>query len=332
MEAIPETATVIGADLGGTKLAAGLFRLDGGEIARERVEVGELDQDGLVDALVGIVERLAAKSEGPVLGAGFGIPTTFDQRTGVAVQAANLPIADLSLRDILRERTGLAIHLDNDANVAALAEQRRGAGAGVTDDLVMVTLGTGFGGGIVVGGRIMRGAIGAGAELGHVSIAFDGLACIAPNCPGIGCAETYVSGTALRRDARELAAAEPDGALAAAVASGKPAAGETVVELAREGDASCIALLERMGRRLGFALVGIVNTFNPGMIAVGGGLTPALDFLLPVARDVVRDHGLKPANDYVQIVEASFGPDAGMVGAALMARDGALDAHEMQTA
>lgn len=325
MEATHAQGAVVGADLGGTKLMAGLFNSGDELVARERVEVAGLDAEGLVAALAGVVERLAARSGEPVVAAGFGVPVTFDQRAGTAVTAANLPIRDLPLRDLLHERTGVDVFLDNDANVAALAEQRLGVGKGTTEDLIMITLGTGLGGGIVVGGRIQRGAIGAGAELGHMSIAYDGLPCVAPNCPGVGCIETYASGSALARDVRALVAAHPGSALAAAVADGSPAAGETALELARQGDPDAIALFERLGERLGVAFASLVNIFNPGMIAVGGGLTPALDLILPVTRRVVVERSLPPGNTYVEVVEAAFGPDAGMVGAALMARDGARD-------
>jgi glucokinase len=235
MEATTADGAVIGVDLGGTKLMAGLFDSRDQLVARERVEVVGLDAQRLVDELVAVVDDLVGRTSEPVHAVGYGIPTTIDQRTGTAVVAANLPIADLPLRDILRERTGLPAFLDNDANVAALAEQRLGAGAGRTDDLLMVTLGTGFGGGIVAGGRILRGAIGAGAELGHMSIDYDGPPCVAPNCPGVGCIETFASGSALARDAAAYAAANPDSPLGRAVAAGEPARGETVLRLAREG-------------------------------------------------------------------------------------------------
>jgi glucokinase len=316
---------VIGADLGGTKLMAGLFDSNDQLVSRERVEVVGLDSSHLVDVLADTVNQLKEHSRERVLAVGFGIPSTIDQRTGTVVISANLPIADLPLRELLEERTGLTVFMDNDANVAALAEQRLGAGAGVTEDLIMVTLGTGFGGGIIAGGRIVRGAIGAGAELGHMSIDYDGPACVAPNCPGIGCIETFVSGSALARDAAAYAQANTDSALGRAVAAGEPARGETVLRLANEGDAACVALLERMGERLGVALANFVNMFNPGMIALGGGLTPALDIVLPAARRIMVARALPPGNTFAQVVPAKYGPDAGMVGAALMARDGVLD-------
>ncbi|MCB0879306.1 MAG: ROK family protein [Thermoleophilia bacterium] len=322
MEANAASGAVIGVDLGGTKLMAGLFDSSDTLVARERVEVVGFDSDRLVAELVGTVNKLVAESSEPVRAVGFGVPTTIDQRTGTAVLAANLPIADLPLRDILQDRTGLAAFIDNDANVAALAEQRLGAGAGRTQDLIMITLGTGFGGGIIAGGRIVRGAIGAGAELGHMSIDFDGPPCVAPNCPGVGCIETFVSGSALARDAAAYASEHPDSPLGRAVASGEPARGETVLALAKQGDAACIAMFERLGERLGVALANLVNIFNPGMIALGGGLTPALEIVLPIAERLLVERALPPGNEFVDVVPASFGPDAGMVGAALMARDG----------
>ncbi|MCW2973822.1 MAG: hypothetical protein JWN72_2095 [Thermoleophilia bacterium] len=330
METPLTNGAVIGVDLGGTKLSAGLFDSRDELVAREHTLVGGLSQEQLVDALAQAVGKLIEQTEEKVVAAGFGVPTTFDQRTGIAVQAANLPIHNLPLRDVLTQRTGLPIFLDNDANVAALAEQRKGAGAaaGVTD-LIMVTLGTGYGGGIVIDGRVVAGHIGAGAELGHMSIDHAGLPCVSPNCPGVGCIETYAGGTALARDAQLLVEREPDGALARAVADGFEARGETVLRLAKAGDASCLALFQEMGERLGTAFYSLVNIFNPQMIAVGGGMSPALDLLLPIATDIVRRRALAPGNDYVQIVKAAYGPDAGMVGAALMARDGA---HALQVA
>jgi glucokinase len=319
---------VIGVDLGGTKLMAGLFNSSDELVARERVEVVGLDSNHVVGVLADTVNDLRERSSEPVLAVGFGIPSTIDQRTGTVVVSANLPIANLPLRALLQERTGLDVYMDNDANVAALAEQRLGAGAGVTEDLIMVTLGTGFGGGIIAGGRIVRGAIGAGAELGHMSIDYDGPPCVAPNCPGIGCIETFVSGSALARDAAAYASANPDSPLGKAVLAGEPARGETVLRLANEGDAACVALLERMGERLGVALANFVNMFNPGMIALGGGLTPALDIVLPAARRVMEHRALPPGNTFAQVVPAKYGPDAGMVGAALMARDGVRDLQQ----
>lgn len=312
---------VIGVDLGGTKLLAGLFNSNGDVVETSLVPVSALDTETLLTTLSETVNALAEKSSEPVIAVGYGIPTTIDQRTGTAVVACNLPLKDVPIRDELTRRTGLTTVVDNDANVAALAEQRVGAGAGRVQNLIMCTLGTGFGGGIIINGSVMNGSIGAGAELGHMSIDCDGRPCVAPNCPGIGCIETFCSGSALARDLVEFIAAHPNSKLADAVAAGAPAKGETIVAHAREGDVDAIALLEHMGRHLGFAMASIVNIFNPEMICLGGGLLAAQEWVLPIAKQVVVDRALPPGNTFVEIVTAQFGPDAGMHGAAILARE-----------
>lgn len=313
---------VIGLDLGGTKLMAGLFNSDDDLVSKEYVLVNSMTADDLLETLAATVQTLANRSKEPVLAAGYGVPTTIDQRTGTAVVAANLPIKGLRIREELARRTGLPTFIDNDANVAALAEQRKGAGAGSVDHLIMVTLGTGFGGGVIFDGHIMGGAIGAGAELGHMSIDRDGPPCVAPNCPGTGCIETFCSGSALARDVREFVESNPNSPLAASVREGAPAKGELVVQHAHDGDPDALALLKEMGTNLGVALTNLVNIFNPEMICLGGGLLSASQWLLPVATEFVRATALPPGNEFVHIVPAVFGPDAGMVGAGILARDG----------
>lgn len=317
-----ETGAVIGLDLGGTKLMAGLFTSEGDLVSKEYVLVSSLSAEDLLETLAATVQKLSNRSAETVRAVGYGIPSTIDQRTGTAVVAANLPIKGLRIRDELARRTGLPAFIDNDANVAALAEQRRGAGAGSVENLIMVTLGTGFGGGVIIDGRIMGGAIGAGAELGHMSIDRDGPRCVAPNCPGVGCIETFCSGSALARDLRAFVEANPDSPLAASVRGGAPARGELVVQHAHEGDPDAIAMLKEMGRNLGVALANFVNIFNPEMICLGGGLLAAKEWILPVATERVRELALPPGNEFVHIVPAVFGPDAGMQGAAILARDG----------
>lgn len=314
---------VIGIDLGGTKLLAGLFSADDDLQAKEYVLVNSMTSDDLLETLASTVTKLVKRSEVPVVAVGYGIPTTIDQRTGMVVAAANLPLKDIPFRDELARRTGLPAFIDNDANVAALAEQRKGAGAGSVQNLLMVTLGTGFGGGIIIDGHVVNGAIGAGAELGHMSIDWDGPPCVAPNCPGIGCIETFCSGSALARDLRNFVEAHPESPLAHSVADGSPAKGELVVQHAHQGDPDAIGLLKSMGQKLGVALANLVNIFNPEMICLGGGLLPAMQWVLPEATAIVRERALPPGNDFVHIVPAVFGPDAGMVGAGLLAREGA---------
>jgi glucokinase len=324
MAAEDTVGAVIGLDLGGTKIMAGLFDPDDNLVAKEYVRVTSLSQEDLLETLASVVRNLAAQSEHPVLAAGYGIPTTIDQRSGMAVMASNLPIRNVPFRDELLRRTKIPAFVDNDANVAALAEQRRGAGKGGVTDLIMVTLGTGFGGGIIIDGVVVNGAIGAGAELGHMSIDHNGPPCVAPNCPGIGCIETFCSGSALARDTRTFIEFNPGSRIAHEVANGSEAKGELVIRLAQEGDRDAIGLLERMGHHLGVAMANFVNIFNPELIVIGGGLIVSQEWVLPVAKRVVLERALPPGNEFVRIVPAECGAEAGMIGGALLARAGLM--------
>ena len=174
-------------------------------------------EEELVELLVREVGE--AREERPEVGAvGLGIPATIDHDRGVAVSAVNLPIEDLPIRDLVAERTGLPVFVDNDANVAALAEFLYGAAKGA-QNVVMLTIGTGIGGGLILGGEVYRGSTGAGAELGHFTIDIDGPRCQG-NCPNHGCVETMASGTAIGREGRMAAEREPDSALGALLAEG----------------------------------------------------------------------------------------------------------------
>jgi glucokinase len=309
----------IGVDMGGSKLLAGAVDGELSVHARTQRPLLGLDQAALLDVAVEAVEEARALADGDAAAVGFGIPCTFDMRTGRAIQAANLPLADIMFADVMTERLGLPVFVDNDANLAVLAEHRAGAAAGCSD-VVMLTIGTGIGSGLVLGGSLYRGAIGAGAELGHVVVDINGPPCQG-NCPGRGCIEVMASGTALAREAVRVAGERPASALAAALADGQALLGPLVTELAYDGDAAALEVLELIGTRLGAALTGIVNTFNPEVVVIGGGVMAAGDLMLEPARAVVAERALPPAREYVRIVTAAFGVEAGMVGAAAFASD-----------
>jgi glucokinase len=256
-----------------------------------------------------------------VVAVGIGIPGLLDARTGQAAMSTHLPIAGTPFGALVAERIGLPVQVDNDANLAMLAEHRAGAARG-TSTAVMLTLGTGIGGGLVIGGELFRGAIGAGAELGHIVVDFDGPPCHG-NCPGHGCLEVYASGTALAREGLRAARSRPDSALGWALDDGQPITGTFVTELALAGDAAAIAAVTRLGERLGVGLVSLVNIFNPEVIVIGGGVIAAGELLLAPARAVVAARALPPSRDLVRVVAAHFGADAGLLGAALLAREGA---------
>jgi glucokinase len=311
---------VIGVDVGGTKLLAGV--VDQGMRVHHRAQrtVAGLDQSALLDTMLDAI-REARDSGEPEIGAvGFGIPALIDQRTGTAVVAVNLALADLPFRDVMTERVGLPVFVDNDANLAALAEHRAGAAQGAREAVVL-TIGTGIGGGLILRGELYRGAIGSGAELGHTVIDMDGPPCQG-NCPNHGCVEALASGTALAREARRLADEQPDSGLGRAQRAGRELAGPLVTELAHDGDPAAIEALALIGSRLGVAISSFVNVFNPEVVVVGGGVIAAGELLLGPARAEMRERALPPSRDEVRVVAARFGVEAGMIGAAALAFDG----------
>lgn len=308
-------AETIGVDLGGTKIQVGV--LAGVETLWESRETSRgQDQDELVELLVREVTE-AREARPNAVAVGLGVPATINQERGVAIAAVNLPLLDLPVRDVVEERVGLPVFLDNDGNVAAFAEHLYGAARG-RPTMVMLTIGTGIGGGLILGGEIFRGATGAGAELGHVVIQADGPPCQG-NCPNHGCVESLASGTALGREARAAAETKPDSALGKALAEGKEIDGRVTTEAALAGDQVAVEIFELIGSRLGVACASLANIFQPHAIVVGGGVIAAGDLLLEPARREVRERALDPMNK-TPILEATLGNDAGMIGAAALAR------------
>ncbi|HET7509499.1 MAG TPA: ROK family protein [Solirubrobacterales bacterium] len=305
----------IGVDLGGTKMLVGV--LAGTETLYEQREASTgQTEDELVELLVREIEE-AREARPEVAAVGLGIPATIDHDRGVAVAAVNLPLSELPIRDLVSKRVGLPVFVDNDANVAALAEYLYGAAQG-KPNTVMLTVGTGIGGGLVLGGEVYRGATGAGAELGHTVIQADGPPCQG-NCPNHGCVEALASGTALGREGRAAAESNSDSALAKALAEGQEIDGKVVTDAALAGDQVAIEVFELIGSRLGVACSSFANIFQPDAIVVGGGVIAAGDLLLEPARREVRERALTPMNR-TPILEATLGNDAGMIGAAAMAR------------
>ncbi|MEY2516573.1 MAG: glucokinase, partial [bacterium] len=320
---IVSSGCVIGVDLGGTKLLAGAVDPALNVHHRATRVARGIDQSAVLDAVVAAVGEVRDAIEGTsrtVDAVGIGIPCLIDQTRGIAVMAANLPLADLPFRDIMAERIGLPVFVDNDANVAMLAEWRFGAAAGATD-AALLTLGTGIGGGLVVGGALQRGSQGAGAELGHMVVQADGPRCQG-NCPNRGCLEAMCSGTALAREAHRIAAEQPASALGRALADGREISGALVTELAHDGDGAAIDALALVGSWLGVGIANLVNMLNPDVVVIGGGVIGAGELLLEPARAVVAERALSPSKEHVRIVAARFGAESGMLGAAALALDG----------
>jgi glucokinase len=311
---------VIGVDLGGTKLLAGVVDSDLNVRHRAFRHAREAhDTEALIDVLVAAVQQAREASGEEIRAVGFGIPSLVDARTGVAATTVHLPLHDVPFRDVMAERLGIPVVVDNDANAAMVAEHRRGAARGVRT-AALLTLGTGIGGGIIVDGKLVHGASGAAGEWGHMVVALDGPPCHG-TCPNRGCLETMVSGTALGEAGLRAARDVPDSALGRAVASGHKVTGALVTELAHDGDATARDVLALMGTHLGVGIANVVNILNPEVVVVGGGVLAAGELLLEPARRVVAERALAPSRDQVRIVPTRFGDASGMIGAALLAMD-----------
>lgn len=293
---------VIGLDVGGTKISSGLLDRDGNVVRRsELVSPGSSEEDVLA-ALDGAVEALLGDE---IQAIGFGIPSNLERGTSRILRATNLPFDDFDLVGHASVRFGLPVGVENDANAAALAEWRLGAGRGTTT-LVMLTLGTGVGGGFVLDNRLYRGW----AEVGHIVVQADGPLCQG-TCHGRGHLETLASGSAADRAAAELYGADVDG--------------RVLVERAWEGDQDARACLSEMGGFLGAAIGSLANLFDPDLVVVGGGFGEAAgELLLAPAEERARREALSPADASLRVVPAELGADAGLVGAGLVAFE-ALD-------
>jgi glucokinase len=310
---------VIGVDLGGTKLLAGTVdsRL---QVHHRTYRLARPEgASAVVDQLVEAVQEAIDAASAEVLAVGVGVPALVDPKTGIALDSNHLPLHGVSVRDLLTERVGLPVVVDNDANAAMLVEWRCGEARG-TNDAIMLTLGTGIGGGLIVGGRLVHGARGAAAELGHIIVDADGPPCPG-NCPNHGCLEALVSGHAIGAEGLRVGRAEPDSGLGQALAAGREITGALVTELAHDGDARALDVMTLMGRRLGLGVVTLVNIFNPEVVVVGGGAIAAGELLLAPAREVVAERALPINREQVRLVSARFGAESGMLGAACMALD-----------
>jgi glucokinase len=308
---------VIGVDAGGTKLLAGVIQEDLTVDHRVRRLWSGGDRAEVLDTMVEAVNAARAAVATEVRAVAFGIPALLDFEAGVSISSVHLPLDGLPFRDLMTERLGLPVFVDNDANLAALAEQKVGAARGASN-VVLLTLGTGIGSGIVIDGKLFRGTSGAGAEIGHMTIDHHGPPCQG-TCPGRGCLEVMASGTAIGREGTDAGRRDPESALGRAVAQRGAVTGEEVAALALGGDPPARSVMAAIGRSLGAGLASVVNIFEPEVVVIGGGAAAAGDLLLDPAREVVAQRALRPSRDHVRIVPAALGEEAGMVGAGLFA-------------
>jgi len=312
-----DSALTIGVDIGGTKIAAGVVDAAGAVLARTIRATDPEDPAGIEASVVACVRERQADHD--VAGVGVAAAGFISPDRSRVLFAPNIAWRDHPLAERLGDALGTPVVIENDAHAAAWAEYRFGAGAGARD-LVMLTLGTGLGGAIVSDGRLVRGAFGAGAELGHLKVNPSGHRC---GCGHEGCWEAYVSGTALRKAARAAVVAYPD--LAApllARAGGGRITGVHVTRAAREGDARASELLNRMGWWRGVGLASLTATVDPGLVVIGGGIASDHDLILPAARASYLNHlsgrGFRGVPEFVV---ATLGNEAGLVGAGDSVRD-----------
>jgi glucokinase len=288
--------TVVGVDVGGTKILAGIVARNGTVGRTIEVPTPAADANAILAEIDGVVGELLG--DGPTA-VGLGVPMNLDPLTGVAYKATNLALENVDVAGRLRERFGVPVGIENDANAAALAEWRLGAGVGVKT-LVLFTLGTGVGGGIVLDGRLYRGW----AELGHVVVDADGEPCQG-SCHGRGHLESVASGQAADRAARAL--------------YGEGADAHELVRRARAGEADAVASVTRIGHFLGIAVGSLANIFDPELFIVGGGFGAAAgQLLLEAAESTGRREAITPADTRLRVVPAMLGDEAGLVGAALV--------------
>ena len=308
------TGQALGIDVGGTKIAAFRVARDGTILDRATVPTPAEDAEATIAAMIEIAKGLLGPE---VLAVGVGAAGMVDAQEGILRFAPNLAWRELPIAERMREALGLPCQVDNDANVAAWGEYRFGAGRGYRH-MLLVTVGTGIGGGIVAGRRLFRGAHGFAAEIGHIIVEPNGPLC---GCGNRGCWEQMASGHAIGRMGRELVREHPR-SLLAKLAAGDPngVTGAVVTQAAKAGDEVAVGILSEVGRRLGEGIAGLVNVLDPQVVVVGGGAVDAGDLLLAPARAAFADAVEAPEHrPKVPLVAAELGNDAGAVGAAALA-------------
>jgi glucokinase len=307
----------VGIDVGGTKIA--VATLQAGELSDSRLYHTELaSQEALVEQLITAIDE----ARGPETRAvGIGVPSLIEFATGRIRSSVNIPLKDLPLRELLTERAGLPVYVENDASCAALAEAFKD-GRMAVPNLVMFTVGTGVGGGLVLNGRLYRGATGAASEVGHTIIALDlleGAPVHSGVFPQAGSLELLASGTALDKLAREAAEADPNSFLGRRLTRDGGVTGHDVVDGAQDGDERSIRCLRILGQRLGIGIANAISMFDPLEVVVGGGVSAAGELLLGPAREVAWKYAVPGAGALCEIRLARHGPRAGVLGAALIA-------------
>lgn len=307
---------IVGIDLGGTKIATVLTDCTGKVLSRcELPTEASSGQDAVIQRIIKSVDEVTKEQQVPkdeLLGMGIGSPGPLNHKAGIILEAPNLGWKNVPIRDILEGHFGVPVHLENDANAAALAEYRFGAGKGASN-LLYMTVSTGVGGGIVINGRIYRGTHGTAGEIGHIIVEPNGPRC---NCRNLGCLESMASGTGLvNRTVKEILdgtdtmlTSMVDGDLVRITAV-------TIAEAARLGDELSIRMYESVGEYLGIGIVSLFNVLDPEVIIIGGGMTKSSDLFADVMLRTIKTRGFETMVEYMKVVWAKLGDDVGTLGA-----------------
>ncbi|HEX6942621.1 MAG TPA: ROK family protein [Gemmatimonadaceae bacterium] len=315
----PRTKYLVGVDLGGTNIVAGALAEDGSDLIAMRSEPTRADQgaDQVIDRIVRMIDTVIAETiahtgakRDDMIGVGVGAPGPLDRERGIVITTPNLGWTNFPLRDVVAERTRLPVRIDNDANCATLGEWWLGAAKGA-NNVIGMTIGTGIGGGIILGGRLYHGSADMAGEIGHATIDITGRRC---KCGNYGCLEAYASGPSIADRARE--ALSGDESLMVKMAGGDPAriTAATVYEAAKRGDDTALDVVRETSRFLGAGVANLLNIFNPDVVVIAGGVTQAGETLFAPLRREVRKRAFKPAVDACQIVPGIL-VAAGVVGA-----------------
>ena len=286
-------SNVIGVDVGGTKILAGVVGREGNVARHREFATPKESEAALLDGLEAAVRDLLDEN---VVAVGFGVPSRIDQRAGVAIGSVNIPLVGVPLRDEMNKRLELPVAIENDANAAAIAEWKAGAARGASD-VVMITLGTGVGGGLILDGKLFSGAHGSAGEIGHTILDPDGPL---DTCGQHGCVEVFCGGRSLAKQ------------------TGKPAS--QLFESAAAGDPDSMRAVLEAARYMGHALINLTNLFDPEVIVMGGGITQSWEQVRPVLEEVLRGSPFIGAARRPRVAHAQLGDDAGLTGALAWAR------------
>jgi glucokinase len=307
---------VIGIDIGGTNIRMGAVDYRGNILAAKKTTTeAQRGIDALLERLRVYVEEIRSQIKDlNLIGVGAGIPGAVLVREGVVTQAPNIPaLGGLPVRKMLQDRIGVPCYLENDANAIAIGEYWQGAGRGY-QHICCLTLGTGTGGGVIIGGELLHGADGMASELGHIAVQADGAPC---HCGSRGCLETFASANGILRIMAEHLDRTADSTLTAQDRDAITPA--TIYDHAVKGDATARTILEEAAHGLGVGMASLVNMFNPEVIVIGGGVAAAWDILLPPALQTMKDRAFTAMVERVKVVRAEKGDDAGIYGSAYIA-------------